>query len=90
MAEPYTGLCIGGPLDGQMFAYMHRTTVVRERADVRLPADPNPPKDDTWFEYIFHHAGPVAFWLPRGQSINDALIALCNTYQEASRGRKVA
>lgn len=78
-------------MDGQMFAYMHKTTMIRETPAVRFAADPDPPKSETtFFEYVFHHAGPVAFWLPRRQTINDALTTLCTTYQEAHHGRKVA
>jgi len=86
----YSGLCIGGPLDGQCAV----SKTQRLQAD-ELPALPpisaSPVKEIpadmgiTRHTYLWLHTGGLGLWLVEGTTLQDAIQAMALAYMEAHK-----
>lgn len=102
MPTEYTGLVVGGPLDGKMLT--HRDTVypvhpapsvpvsMAETHRIDLPPENPPPFNYYFSSSIYHHGSEtrdISFWVPKGMTILDALDAVRTRYQEPNKTKAI-
>jgi len=70
----FTGLCVGGPLAGQMIAQRTQRFAVEVQDPTAMCV--------TTITYFWHHTGQNVFWIPEGSSLHDAINTMAEAYVE--------
>lgn len=99
--DTYSGLCIGGPLDGLRLDSQSTKFEAVERPPVRLSRKVSQPDlivNRTTFLYSHHSISPsFGLWLPQGVTLEDAarqmvaaigMTALASRYEQIMARRK--
>lgn len=93
MSNQFPGLCIGGPLDGQLYTKSHQHFTIEERPPLKTalqaslheaPLVDMPPL--TTHDYTWTHIGPFALWLHESKTLHQALHDMAQAYQENTNG----
>lgn len=74
MADQFIGVCVGGPMAGQMIAQQRQSFDVNEQK--------RPSGDIVNHEYRWHSLGPFAIWIHESLDFNHALAAVVEAYAE--------
>jgi len=85
----YSGLCIGGPLDGRCAVSRTQRLQADEKPDLPpISAGPTEIPTDmaiTRHTYLWLHTGGLGLWLVEGTTLQDAIQAMALAYAEARR-----
>lgn len=86
----YAGLCIGGPLDGQMLVAQHDQTRVEERTPApAISPTPHSPIPSTMVctthTYLWHDVHGVGLWVPGNATITEAINGMASLYAQEAK-----